>query len=177
MTFERFAQHFPQVHAEAFVHASAVVIGDVRVGALSSIWPNVTLRGDDGPIVIGERSSIQDGTVVHMTTGRSVTTIGDRVTVGHGAILHGCTIEDDCIIGMGSIILDNAVIERGSIVGAGALVPPGKRVAAGSVVVGNPFTTLRACTQADTEFIEYSWREYVQRTQQYRGQASSDDAP
>jgi len=168
VTIERFAGHHPQIHAEAFVHASAVIIGQVRIGAESSVWPNVTLRGDDGPIVVGAQTSIQDGTVVHMTEGRSTTTVGDRVTVGHAAILHGCTIEDDCIIGMGSIILDNAVVERGSIVGAGALVPPGKRVPAGTVVVGNPFTVLRPCTAADTSFIEYSWREYVKRTRQYR---------
>jgi gamma-carbonic anhydrase len=171
VTLERFSGHFPQVHAEAFVHASAVLIGQVRIGAWSSVWPNVTLRGDDGPIAIGTQTSIQDGTVVHMTEGRNTTTVGDRVTVGHGVILHGCTIEDDCIIGMGSIILDDAVVERGCIVGAGALVPPGKRVSAGRVVVGNPFTVLRACSEADREFIEYSWREYVKRTQQYRAAA------
>lgn len=168
MTIERFEGHTPQIHAEAYVHASAVIIGQVRMGAQSSVWPNVTLRGDDGPIVIGAQTSIQDGTVVHMTEGRSTTTVGDRVTVGHGVILHGCTIEDDCIVGMGSIILDGAVVERGSIVGAGALVPPNKRVPAGSVVVGNPFTVLRACTKDDVEFIAYSWREYVRRCQQYR---------
>jgi len=172
VTIERFGEHFPQIDPEAFVHASAVIIGRVHIGAQSSVWPNVTLRGDDGPITIGRQTSIQDGTVVHMTEGRSITTVGDRVTVGHGVILHGCTIEDDCIIGMGSIILDGAVVERGSIVGAGALVPPGKRVPAGSVVVGNPFTLLRPCTEADREFIAYSWREYVTRTRQYREAAS-----
>lgn len=175
MTVEHFEGHTPQIHAEAFVHASAVIIGQVRIGAQSSVWPNVTLRGDDGPIVIGAQTSIQDGTVVHMTEGRSVTTVGDRVTVGHGVILHGCTIEDDCIIGMGSIILDGAVIERGSIVGAGALVPPGKRVSTGSVVVGNPFKVLRACTDDDVEFIAYSWREYVQRCHQYRTRDAGQD--
>lgn len=168
MTLERFAGHVPQIHAEAFVHASAVLIGQVRLGAQSSVWPNVTMRGDDGPIVVGAQTSIQDGTVVHMTEGRSTTTVGDRVTVGHAVILHGCTIEDDCIVGMGSIILDGAVVERGCIVGAGALVPPGKRVPAGSVVVGNPFKVLRVCSEADREFIEFSWREYVKRTRQYR---------
>lgn len=144
-----------------------MLIGQVRIGAQSSVWPNVTLRGDDGKIVVGTQTSIQDGTVVHMTEGRSVTTVGDRVTVGHGAILHGCSIQDDCIIGMGCIILDNAVIERGCIVGAGALVPAGKRVAAGTVVVGNPLTVLRACTDTDKDYIAYSWREYVKRTRQY----------
>ncbi len=168
MTVERFGDHIPQIDPEAFVHASAVLIGDVRIGAHSSVWPNVTLRGDDGPIVVGTHSSIQDGTVVHMTTGRSPTVVGDRVTVGHGVILHGCTVHDDCIVGMGAIILDDAVVESGCIVGAGALVPPGKRVPAGSVVVGNPFKVLRAATEQDAEFIEFSWREYVTRTRQYR---------
>lgn len=173
MTVERFEGHVPQIHPEAFVHASAVLIGQVRIGAQSSVWPHVTLRGDDGPIVVGAQTSIQDGTVVHMTEGRSRTTVGDRVTVGHKVILHGCTIEDDCIVGMGSIILDDAVVERGSIVGAGAVVPPGKRVAAGSVVVGNPFRVLRACTEEDLEFIAYSWREYVRRARQYLEAAST----
>ncbi|MCX4243460.1 gamma carbonic anhydrase family protein [Paraliomyxa miuraensis] len=173
MSIERFQDHTPRIHAQAFVHASAVVIGQVRIGAQSSVWPNVTLRGDDGPIVVGARTSIQDGTVVHMTEGRSVTTVGNQVTVGHKVILHGCTIEDDCIVGMGSIILDDAVVERGSIVGAGAVVPPGKRVLAGSVVVGNPFRVLRACTEQDLEFIAYSWREYVERTRQYLEAAST----
>jgi carbonic anhydrase/acetyltransferase-like protein (isoleucine patch superfamily) len=168
VTIERFAGHHPQIHAEAFVHRSAVIIGQVRIGTQSSIWPNATLRGDDGSISIGSQTSIQDGVVVHMSEGLNVVTVGDRVTVGHGAILHGCTIEDDCMIGMGCIILDNAVIERGSIVGAGSLVPQGKRVPAGTVVVGNPFTVLRACTPADTEYIAYSWRVYVRRALQYR---------
>lgn len=168
VTIESFGDHHPQIHPEAFVHASAVVIGQVQLGSESSVWPNVTMRGDDGIISVGDQSSIQDGTVVHMTEGRSVTHVGNRVTVGHGVILHGCTVEDDCIIGMGSIILDNAVVERGAVVGAGALVPPGKRVPAGSVVVGNPFKLLRECTAEDKTFIEFSWKEYVQRTRQYR---------
>ncbi|MEX1362508.1 MAG: gamma carbonic anhydrase family protein [Nannocystaceae bacterium] len=172
MSIERFAQHVPTVHPTAFVHPSAVVIGQVTIGAESSVWPNVTLRGDDGTITIGDHSSVQDGTVVHMTEGLSVATIGNRVTVGHGVIVHGCTVEDDCIIGMGAILLDGAVVERGSIVGAGALVPPNKRVPAGSVVVGNPFAVMRQCTDADREFIEFSWRAYVKRTAQYRAESS-----
>jgi len=160
----------PRVHPEAFVHAAAVLIGDVAIGASSSVWPCATLRGDDGPIAVGESTSIQDGTVVHMTRGMSKVNVGNRVTVGHNVILHGCTIEDECIIGMGAIVLDNAVVERGSIVGAGAVVPMGKRVPAGSVVVGNPFRVLRACTDADREFIEFSWREYVDRTREYRAE-------
>lgn len=168
MTIERFGDRIPRIHPEAFVHASAVLIGDVTLGAESSVWPQASLRGDDGPIRIGSQTSIQDGSVIHMTEGRSVTTVGDRVTVGHGVILHGCIIEDDCIVGMGAIILDNAVVETGSIVGAGAVIPAGKRVPAGSVVVGNPFTVLRQARDADREFIDYSWREYVRRLPLYR---------
>lgn len=164
---ERFQDHMPHVEHSAFVHTSAVVIGEVTVGAQSSIWPSVTLRGDDGAIVVGDRTSIQDGSVVHCTSGLSTTTIGNRVTVGHRVILHGCTVHDDCIIGMGAIVLDNAVIESGSIVGAGAVIPMGKVVKAGSVVIGNPFKLLRESTSKDAEWITHSWKEYVQRTEQY----------
>ncbi len=132
---EPFEDHLPKVHPEAWVHASAVVIGEVEIGPESSVWPTATLRGDDGPIHIGARTSIQDGTVIHNTEGLSTTRVGDRVTVGHRVILHGCTIGDDCIIGMGAILLDNAVVEPGSIVGAGTVVPMGKRVEAGTVVI------------------------------------------
>lgn len=165
---ETFEQASPQVHATAFVHRAAVLIGNVSVGPDASIWPCATLRGDDGPIVIGASTSIQDGAVVHMTSGISTTTVGSRVTVGHGAILHGCRIEDDCIIGMGSIILDNAVVESGCIIGAGAVIPPGKRVKGGSVVVGNPMKRLRDTSDSDREWIDKSWRIYVERTEQYR---------
>jgi carbonic anhydrase/acetyltransferase-like protein (isoleucine patch superfamily) len=162
-----FSGHEPFVDAQAYVHPAAVLIGQVRIGPQSSIWPCATLRGDDGPILVGAQSSIQDGAVVHMTAGMSTTTVGDRVTVGHNAILHGCRVEDDCIVGMGAIVLDNAVVGTGSIVGAGAVVPMGKRVPPGSVVVGNPMRVLRECTPQDREFIEFSWKAYVARAAEY----------
>lgn len=165
---ESFEAFEPDIDPAAYVHAAAVVIGQVKIGPESTVWPAATVRGDDGPIVIGAQTSIQDGAVLHNTEGLSVTTVGDRVTVGHQAILHGCTVEDDCIIGMGSIVLDNAVIERHCIIGAGALVPPGKRIASGSVVIGSPAKVMRACTDQDLEWIEHSWKEYVTRCQQYR---------
>lgn len=165
---EPYAGRRPRIDPEAYVHERAVLIGDVTIGAVSSVWPCATLRGDDGPIVIGERTSIQDNAVVHMTRGLSSVTVGDRVTVGHSAILHGCRIEDECLVGMGAIVLDNAVVERGAIVGAGALVPAGRRVAAGTLVVGNPCRVLRECTAADRELIEFSWREYVDRVREYK---------
>lgn len=160
----------PQIDETAYVHPAAVVIGHVVLGAESSVWPCATLRADDGPILVGTQTSIQDGAVVHMTEGISTTTIGSRVTVGHGAIIHGATIGDDCIVGMGSIILDNAVIEPGCIIGAGSLVPPGRVVESGSVVVGNPMKILRCATPEDEAWIAHSWQAYVKRTRQFRGQ-------
>ena len=157
----------PEVDPTAYVHPAAVLIGQVQIGAESSIWPNTTLRGDDGPIVIGDKTSIQDGTTIHCTENMSKTTVGARVTVGHNVILHGCTIHDDVLIGMGAIVLDNAVVESGAFVGAGALIPPGKVVKAGTLVVGNPFQVKRECSPRDTAMIEFSWREYVTRTKQY----------
>ncbi len=164
----------PKVDPTAYVHPTAVLIGAVEIGPGSSVWPNTTLRGDDGPIVIGSQTSIQDGTVVHMTREQSQVSIGDRVTVGHGVILHGCTVHAQCIIGMGATLLDNAVIEAGCIIGAGTLIPAGKRIAAGHVVVGNPFRILRQVRDSDREFIEFSWREYADRTAEYRAAAASD---
>ena len=170
---EAFKSEFPQIHPDAWVHDSAVVLGSVSIGADASVWPLAVLRGDEGRITIGARTSIQDGTVIHMTANEADhTMIGAQVTVGHRAVLHGCVVEDDCIIGMGSIILDGARIERGSIVGAGALVAPGKIVRAGTVVVGNPCRQLRTCTDADREAIDHGWRAYVDRLPDYRGRAS-----
>jgi len=165
---EPFEGQWPRIDPSAFIHRAATVIGDVEIGRESSVWPGATLRGDDAPIRIGAQTSIQDGCVVHTTEGLSTTIVGDRVTVGHAAILHGCRIEDACIIGMGSIILDNAHVEHHCIIGAGALIPPNKRVPSGSVVVGNPMKILRACTESDLKAIEDGWKEYVTRTAQYR---------
>lgn len=164
---ESFAGKSPRIDPTAFVHPAAVLIGDVEVGAESSIWPTVTLRGDDGPIVIGPSSSIQDNSVIHCTEGLSFTRVGARVTVGHSVILHGCTIHDDVLIGMGSILLDNAVVESGALVAAGTLVPPGKVVEAGTLVAGNPMRILRRCTPRDLEMIDSSWRAYVRRSREY----------
>lgn len=169
---QRLGAHTPNVDTRAYVHPRAVVIGRVTLGPQSSVWPNATLRGDDGPIVIGAATSVQDGAVIHMTEGRSTTTVGDRVTIGHNAIIHGCTIDDESIIGMGAILLDGAVIGSHCIIGAGTLVPPGKRVEAGHVVVGNPMRVIRRCTAADLEFIDFSWRAYVARAAQYAAEAS-----
>src|SRR5688572_25814735 len=122
---------WPEVHPTAFVHRSAVLIGRVRIGPDASVWPHVTLRGDEGDIVLGAGSNIQDGCTVHMTGNRSNTLVGDRVTVGHNCVLHGCRIEDDCLVGMGSILLDNCVIGSGTLIGAGTLITGDKIIPAG----------------------------------------------
>ncbi len=164
---EPFLEHAPQIHPEAFVHASAVVIGNVRVGRLSSLWPNATLRGDDGFIHIGEETSIQDGTVVHMTEGLSNVTVGNRVTVGHNVTLHGCTVGDGALVGIGSVVLDGAVIEPEGFVAAGTLVPPGKVVPSGKVAMGNPFKIVRDVGPKELEWVKFGWKTYMKRTRQY----------
>ena len=166
---EPYQQFVPSVDDTAFVHPMAYVSGEVTIGARATIWPTTVLRGDQGGIVVGEDSNVQDGTVVHATGGRSTTTIGQRVTIGHRAVIHGCTIEDDCLIGMGAIVLDNAVIGAGSLVGAGAVVTGGKVIPAGSLVLGNPGRVVKPVTPAHTEWIEHSWRTYVRLGQEYRG--------
>jgi carbonic anhydrase/acetyltransferase-like protein (isoleucine patch superfamily) len=165
---EAFGGKFPRIDPSAFVHAAAVLIGDIVIGAESSVWPNVTLRGDDGPIVIGRQTSIQDNSVIHCTEGLSFTTVGDRVTVGHSVVLHGCTIHDDVLIGMGSVLLDNAIVESGAIVAAGTVVPPRKVVRAGTLVAGNPMKLVRECGEKEREMIVNGWRAYVARAADYR---------
>jgi carbonic anhydrase/acetyltransferase-like protein (isoleucine patch superfamily) len=127
----------PQIHEDAYVHPDATVIGDVRIGALSSVWPGAVLRGDYGTITVGERTSIQDGTVVHATHDKA-TTIGSRCVVGHLAHLEGCTIEDDALVGSGSIVLHDAVVRSGGLVGAGAVVSNDVEVPARAMALGVP---------------------------------------
>ncbi|HEY8379036.1 MAG TPA: gamma carbonic anhydrase family protein [Nannocystis sp.] len=169
---EAFQGKRPRVDPTAFVHATAVLIGDIVVGPRSSIWPTAVLRGDDGPIVIGADTSIQDGAVIHATEGVSRTTVGSRVTVGHKVLLHGCTIGDDCLIGQGSIILDNAIVEPWAFVAAGTLVPPNRVVRSGELVMGNPYRVVRTLTAKDREWIEHSWKAYVRRAGEYLAERS-----
>ncbi|MEC7986664.1 MAG: gamma carbonic anhydrase family protein, partial [Myxococcota bacterium] len=128
-----FKEHSPQVHPLAYVDPTSVVIGDVFLAQEVSIWPLVVLRGDQGAIYIDAQSNIQDGSVAHATGGVSTVHVGKRVTVGHKVLLHGCRVEDDCLIGMGAILLDKCVIGSGSIVGAGSLVTSGMVIPAGSL--------------------------------------------
>lgn len=157
----------PLIATNTFLAENCAVIGDVEIGQESSIWYSVTVRGDVMPIRIGDRTSIQDGTVVHVTSGRYGTMIGSDCTVGHGAIIHACTVEDICLIGMGSIILDGAVIGRGSLVGAGALVTPGTIIPPNSLVIGSPAKVKRPVNEKEREQIEYGAAHYVELTRVY----------
>jgi len=163
----------PQVHATAFCHDDAVIIGDVVIGPRSSVWPGVVLRGDQGGIRIGAETSIQDGTVVHATRGLSHTVIEDRITVGHRVILHGCHVMSDVLVGMGAIVMDNAVVEPWCIIGAGALVPVGRRIPTRSLVMGVPGRVVRQVTEREMEAaIRHGHDEYVRLTDEYNARYS-----
>lgn len=164
----RFAGKYPTIDSSVFVADHASIIGDVEIGAGSSIWFGTVIRGDMMPIRIGRDTSIQDNSVIHITGGVHGTTVGDRVTVGHRVILHACDVEDDCLIGMGAIILDKARIGAGSVVGAGALVTPGTDIPPGSFVLGSPARVKRAVEDREREWIKYSAAHYVELARAYR---------
>jgi len=143
------------------------VLGDVTLGAHASVWYGAVLRGDMAAIVVGERTNLQDGTIVHVDEGLP-TRIGARVGVGHRAILHACTVEDDCLIGMGSVLLNGVHIGTGSVVAAGAVVPEGARVPPGSLVVGVPARVTRPVDDALRQRIRDTWEHYVAEAQRHR---------
>jgi carbonic anhydrase/acetyltransferase-like protein (isoleucine patch superfamily) len=154
----------PRVHPTAYIDDSAQVIGDVEIGEESSVWMAVVIRGDVHRIRIGRRSNVQDGTVIHAMKDTHATMIGDEVTIGHAAIVHGCTIEDRCLIGMGAILLNGAAIGPDSIVAAGTLVLEGMTVPPRSLAVGSPAKVKRALTEAEVGEI----RMYADRYVKYR---------
>ena len=152
----------PRVHPSAYIDESAQVIGDVEIGEESSVWMTVVIRGDVHRIRIGRRSNVQDGTVVHVMKDTHATTIGDDVTIGHAAVLHGCTIEDRCLIGMGAILLNGAHVGQHSIVAAGTLVVEGMEIPARSLVMGSPARVKRSLTDAEVADIQLYADRYVQ---------------
>lgn len=160
----------PRIAPSAYVQASAQVIGDVHLGAESSVWFNAVLRGDVFHIRIGARTSIQDNSTVHVTTGRHATLIGDDVTVGHNVVLHGCTVGDRCLIGIGAIVLDRCVVGNDCLVGAGALLTPGTVVPPGHLVLGRPAAVVRPLTDAERAGVLQSARGYVETAARYRAQ-------
>jgi carbonic anhydrase/acetyltransferase-like protein (isoleucine patch superfamily) len=158
----------PKLHDSVWVADNAVVAGDVEIGTDSSVWFGVQMRGDVHEIRIGARTNIQDNAVVHVTRNLSGTYIGDDVTVGHGAILHACRVENECLIGMGAIILDEAVIESGAMVAAGALVPPKKVVKSGQLWGGSPAKYMRDLKPEEAEFLKISADNYVRLAAEYK---------
>ena len=151
----------PRVHPSAFIDDSAQVIGDVEIGEESSVWMCVVVRGDVNRIRIGRRSNIQDGTIVHVMKDTHPTVIGDDVTVGHAAVVHGCTIEDRCLIGMGAILLNGVHVGSGSIIAAGTLVPEGTQIPPRSLVMGSPGKVRRTLSDADLDEIQMYADRYV----------------
>ena len=168
MAIRTFEGITPTIAESAYVDDMAVVIGAVTIGADASLWPMVVARGDVQVITIGERTNVQDGSVLHVTSDNVFTpggfalTIGDDVTVGHGAILHACTIGNMCLIGMGATVLDGAVVPERTMIGAGALVPPGKRLESGYLYIGSPVRQARPLKQAELDYLEFSSRHYVE---------------
>src|SRR5580692_9954148 len=162
----------PKVAVSAYVDASAQIIGDVEIGDRSSIWPNASLRGDTGSIRIGSETSIQDNCVLHMDEGFPLT-VGDRVTVGHSVTLHGCTVEDDTLIGIGATVLNGARVAKGSVVAAGSLVPEGMEVPPSTLVMGVPAKPRRAVTEDEQKRFGEGVLHYVERARIYLTEAQS----
>lgn len=150
----------PEVHASVFLADGSRIIGDVKIAADAGIWYNAVVRGDVHRVRIGRETNIQDNCVVHVTHEINPTIIGDRVTIGHGAIIHGCTLEDECLIGMGATILDRARVRSHSMVAAGALVPPGFEVPSGTLVAGVPARVLRELSEEEIADFPASARRY-----------------
>ena len=167
----------PRLDETAFVADSAEVIGDVSLGRHGSVWFNATVRGDVNRIVIGDESNVQDNAVIHVTHGTAPTTIGNRVTIGHSAVVHGCTIEDEVLVGIGSIILDHAVVGTQSIVGAGALVTGGMRIPRRSMVLGVPARVVRPLTDEEVATLADYAANYVRYKNIYTGVETPDRNP
>jgi len=167
MAIRSYQQFTPQLGERVFVDASAVVLGDVEIGDDSSVWPMTVIRGDMHQIRIGARTSVQDGSVLHITHAGPFNPegypliIGDEVTVGHKVTLHGCTLGSRILVGMGSIVMDGAVVEDEVIIGAGSLVPPGKRLESGYLYVGSPVKQARPLTDKERNFFSYTAGNYV----------------
>lgn len=173
-----FEQHSPRVDPAAWLDPLCLVIGDVEIGPGSSLWPMVVARGDINRIRIGRETNIQDGCVLHNShdgpfmPGGSPLLVGDRVTVGHKAILHGCRIGDACLIGMGAIVMDRVVIEDQVMLGAGSLVPPGKVLASGFLYTGTPARQARALDERELAYLQYSADYYVKLAARHRAALS-----
>lgn len=168
MALRRFRDQLPRVHPSCFVEDSAQVIGDVELGEDSSVWFNSVLRGDVNPIRIGRRTNIQDLSMIHVTSNRYATHIGDDVTVGHHVVLHGCRVGNRVLVGMGAIVMDGVEIGDDCIIGAGTLLTPGTKVPPGSLVVGSPGKVKRGMTDEERAFLLESAKHYVHTAAEHR---------
>ena len=173
MTIRDFSGISPSVSPSAYVDAAALVVGSVTLGDDVSIWPMTVLRGDVNVITVGAGTNVQDGSVLHVThdhpdiPGGFALRIGKNVTIGHKVILHGCTVGDDCLIGMGAIVMDGAVLEPKVLLGAGSLVPPGKILTAGHLWLGAPVRKVRVLSQKELDWLTYSAAHYISLKNQY----------
>ncbi|WP_108652653.1 gamma carbonic anhydrase family protein [Dongshaea marina] len=168
-----YMQHTPKLGERVMVDESAVVIGEVTLGDDVSIWPTAVIRGDVNWVKIGDRSNVQDGSVLHVTHSQGEgdpgypLILGEDVTIGHKVVLHGCTIGNRVLVGMGAVVLDGVVVEDEVLIGAGSLVPPGKRLESGYLYYGNPLKQARPLTDAEREHFKYSSENYVRLKEQY----------
>ncbi|MFD2179124.1 gamma carbonic anhydrase family protein [Veronia pacifica] len=168
----------PTIGQRVYIDRTAVLVGDITIGDDASVWPLVAARGDVNSIYIGARTNIQDGTVLHVTHKNAANpegyplVIGDDVTVGHKVMLHGCTIGNRVLVGMGAIVLDGAVIEDDVMIGAGSLVPPGKTLSSGFLYVGSPVKQARALKPEEVAFLKTSSNNYVQNKEDYLNEVS-----
>ncbi|MGW8247277.1 MAG: gamma carbonic anhydrase family protein [Acidiferrobacterales bacterium] len=173
MSIRPYKELMPQIAESAYIDEAATVIGDVHIGAECSVWPAAVIRGDVNRIRIGDRSNVQDGTVVHVTHPFSEQPegfdvyVGNDVTIGHNVTVHGCRIEDQCLIGIGSIILDGAVIQPQVLLGAGSLVAEGKVLESGYLYLGAPAKKIRMLTEAELKWFKYSSDHYVKLSRDY----------
>ncbi len=172
-----FLNRTPQFDETVFVAPSADIIGDVIVGKESSIWFNVTIRGDVNSIQIGDKSNVQDNVCIHVMNQTGPTNIGNEVTIGHGAIVHGCTIKDRVLVGMNVTILDKAVIESDVIIAAGSLVPPGKTLENGFMYMGSPAKATRKLTDEELASIPKYASNYVKYSRAYQQKDQYDENP
>jgi carbonic anhydrase/acetyltransferase-like protein (isoleucine patch superfamily) len=174
MSVRKFENIAPRIAATAYVDETALVIGDVSIADDASLWPQVVARGDVNSIEIGARTNIQDGSVLHVShdsefaPGGFALRIGADITVGHQAILHGCIVEDRCLIGMAATVMDGAIVRTGAIVGAGSLVPPGRDLDGGYLWVGSPVRKVRPLSEKEVAFLEYSAAHYVELKNRHR---------
>lgn len=176
MAIYRLGDRIPQIAATAYVHETATVVGSVTLGEHVSVWPQAVLRADGAPIVVGDRTNVQDGTIVHVDADTPVV-IGSDVTIGHQVMLHGCTIGDGSLIGMQAVVLNGAVVGRGCLVGAGSLVTEGKTFPDHVMILGSPARVIRELGPEHVERIAHGAAHYVEEARLYRDEAVRIDGP